>query len=1498
MKPFPPAWIFAGGVLFLIGGAILLSQKTPDPLHENPAQASSTEKISRAKYSSGEASGVRKQTLSEVSIHWLEANSKKELGAFQHWTQKYLAAAEDEKVALRPEGVALAGERRKAIKDLIRTDPEAALAATVPIGIRRELPREIENLLEERVSGRGQLALLGALAEPGKEKQTPQNFRTATIGEKTFEAFVYGWREGEPTRNKIPLHGIAIDGKMAVSANSVRLLEPEEIAAIRERAREAICGVSKLPVNTINQETAAEVGGEIIFFCRGDHAKIFNEQQVAAEDGPPSPDSPSGPEASSYTEGQKGILLIRLDFPDLPGAPITDTAGTNLISNLNNFYTEMSYGRTSFKLAGQGSEVTPTLRMPNNASYYGTNNYYDALRADAKAAAATNGYVVADYNFDVMVFGTVPGWTWSGLGYVGAPGAWLRNAATTGVAGHEIGHNYGLNHANFWDTGGATIIGAGSSIEYGDGFDTMGAASAGNNHFNARYKSYLNWLQTGETQTITSNGTYRIYAHDNAASTGLRGLKIVKNVSTNYWIEFRQKFSSNPWLMNGAGLRWAFSGNQKSLLLDTTPGSPDGKTDSAIVIGRTFSDQQSNIHITPIGKGGTVPESLDVVVNFGNVATNLAPTLQINAATTNAATGATLTFTATASDPNGDSLAYYWDFGDSTFGTNGASASKSWSSANEYVVRCVVTDMKGGVASDSVIVRIGSPSTFRISGKITSLGAPMEGVRVTAASSSLTRVTYTDSDGTYNLVGLTAATYTVTPVLDNAIFAATNFVNPVVVGPNKATADFFDTQGLPAIMTQPANQVSYINSSAGFTVNAVGAAPLSFQWRFNNGAISGATNSNYTLPNVQSNNVGSYTVLVTNGGGAITSQVATLTLTNAIVQILFSDNFDSDTSGSWTLNRSSTDTRVTFNCNYATNGIPSAPNSIGGTTRGVKFEANIANSLAAALNISPTGKNFSGDYRLRFDMWINANGPFPGGGTGSSEHLTAGVATTGNRVQWTGSGTTADGFWFGVDGEGGATTNSSTPDFSAFNATALQTAASGIYAAGTVGYTRDNSHSYYATTFPAGKTAPALQQSNFAQQTGALDVGCVGFAWHDVLITKQSNSVTWSIDGLRIASFSNVSFSATGTNIFIGYWDAFNSLSDNAALSFGIVDNVRVERTVIPAVIAARPQDRNVILSSNTTFTVSATGTLLTYQWKFNGSNIPNATASSYTRTNAQLADAGSYSVLVTNFAASVLSGDAVLTVLEPPDIVAQPPDQFVAVGGSALFNIDVIGTDPLQFQWKKNGTNIANATFANLSIDGVQKADAGTYRVQISNNAGSIESAPALLIVNSPPALNSITDQIANVGVQLVISNVATDLDVPGQILFFSLDPGAPSGATVHPTTGVFTWTPSADRNGTTNLVTLRVTDNGQPALSDTKSFNITVPLVPIIESIAVTPVNIVIGWSSIPGHTYQLQFKENLSDPAWQNLGDVIIAIDSHASTTDALPLTQRFYRIVVSD
>jgi hypothetical protein len=110
---------------------------------------------------------------------------------------------------------------------------------------------------------------------------------------------------------------------------------------------------------------------------------------------------------------------------------------------------------------------------------------------------------------------------------------------------------------------------------------------------------------------------------------------------------------------------------------------------------------------------------------------------------------------------------------------------------------------------------------------------------------------------------------------------------------------------------------------------------------------------------------------------------------------LFTDDFDAGTSGlHWNLQTSSSDYTADFGFDYSVHGIPPAPHAAGGTTVGAKFTVNNndGNPGAEALSAYPGGFAASGDFALRFDMWINYNGG-SGGGTGSTEFMVAGCGT-------------------------------------------------------------------------------------------------------------------------------------------------------------------------------------------------------------------------------------------------------------------------------------------------------------------------------------------------------------------------------------------------------------------------------------------------------------------------------------------------------------------------
>ena len=432
--------------------------------------------------------------------------------------------------------------------------------------------------------------------------------------------------------------------------------------------------------------------------------------------------------------------------------------------------------------------------------------------------------------------------------------------------------------------------------------------------------------------------------------------------------------------------------------------------------------------------------------------------------------------------------------------------------------------------------------------------------------------------------------------------------------------------------------------AVSLSVSASGTEPLSYRWRFNGALLAGATTSQLTFPAAQLTNAGNYLCVVSNTSGSVTSRVMSLTVYPA-QRTVFLDDFETNSAARWVVNRSSADTRVTFHYDYGAMGIPAAPHTAGGTTRGLRMEANLTAGVAAAVSLSPLGQQYRGDYRVRFDLWLNANGPFPEGGAGSTQHATAGVGTAGNRVEWDGSGSGADGYWFAVDGEGQASdTSASSGDYCAYAGAALQSAGSGVYTAGTEANAKGNLHEYYVAAFPGGATAPGAQQAAYAQQTGGLAGGTVGFAWREVIVARRGNEVDWAIDGVRLARLTNAVWGAS--NVFVGYWDMFASLTDNTNVSFGVVDNVRVEVPVTEPVITEQPQSRALIAGENLVLRVGAMGPgTLSYQWQRHGTNLAGATAAVLILPGAQPHQAGPYTVVVSNAYGSVLSQEAQVTV-------------------------------------------------------------------------------------------------------------------------------------------------------------------------------------------------------------------------------------------------------------
>jgi hypothetical protein len=160
--------------------------------------------------------------------------------------------------------------------------------------------------------------------------------------------------------------------------------------------------------------------------------------------------------------------------------------------------------------------------------------------------------------------------------------------------------------------------------------------------------------------------------------------------------------------------------------------------------------------------------------------------------------------------------------------------------------------------------------------------------------------------------------------------------------------------------------------------------------------------------------------------------------------------------------------------------------------------------------------------------------------------------------------------------------------------------------------------------------------------------------WHHVAATRNNTSGAMQVyvDGVLRGSGTGPTGPRTWPpNLRIGSLQTANNFLN------GTLDDVRLYNRILtptevaaligtPPAIAFQPASQAVVAGNPATFSVTATGTApLAYQWKFNGTNLANASSSSYTISNAQPTNSGSYSVLVTNLAGSATSSNAMLTV-------------------------------------------------------------------------------------------------------------------------------------------------------------------------------------------------------------------------------------------------------------
>jgi hypothetical protein len=233
----------------------------------------------------------------------------------------------------------------------------------------------------------------------------------------------------------------------------------------------------------------------------------------------------------------------------------------------------------------------------------------------------------------------------------------------------------------------------------------------------------------------------------------------------------------------------------------------------------------------------------------------------------------------------------------------------------------------------------------------------------------------------------------------------------------------------------------------------------------------------------------------------------------------------------------------------------------------------------------------------------------------------------------------------------------------------------------------------------------------------------------------------------------------------------------------------------------------------------------------------PQTGSFSWTPGEAQGGSTNVIGVIVTDDGTPSLSAGVTFTVIvqevSSPPVMPPIADQTVNQGGLLVFTIPASDPDiPAQTLFFSLGQG--SPAGARVTTDGLFTWEPRASQVLTTNRLSVIVTDGALsatqsftvvvLEVNLAPTLAAITNRSVNEGELVMFTAEAADANQPAQSLSFSLGAGAPDGAGINPTNGMFTWTPDESQGPATNQISVIVTDTGTPPLSAVQNFIIVV--------------------------------------------------------------------------
>jgi hypothetical protein len=298
----------------------------------------------------------------------------------------------------------------------------------------------------------------------------------------------------------------------------------------------------------------------------------------------------------------------------------------------------------------------------------------------------------------------------------------------------------------------------------------------------------------------------------------------------------------------------------------------------------------------------------------------------------------------------------------------------------------------------------------------------------------------------------------------------------------------------------------------------------------------------------------------------------------------------------------------------------------------------------------------------------------------------------------------------------------------------------------------------------------------FTSQPASVSTIAGGNATFTVNFTgTPTPAVQWLKNGAAIAGANSATLALS--NVTAADAAIYSAQLTN---SLGSVTSATATLTVSPAPAAPAfttlPVAQAVTVGGTVTFSVAVSGVPTpTLQWLKDGSGIDGATGTTLTLTNVQTTDAGAYAVTASNSSGNVTSAAATLTVnlvAGLPVVSAPPQSQTVAPGAAVTLTAIATGNPVPALQWQFDGSNLAGATSATLTLPNFQPANAGIYTELSTNAFGTTPSDPAILGVTT-------TDKVIGAGsvvgsnIKHPNGNIFDQVLVTGAATTITADPG-----------------------------------------------------------------------------------------------------------------------------